>query len=276
MKHFIRDALNAALQKLVFPWLTPHPTKTSGEVGYFQVNISNADLYEMYKRNQLAHNIVFDVAYDVLSGGFTVTDSNGEENKQLNAPTQELYASTIHQPLLKAILYARLYGSGGILLGYRDTGGFEKVANTRDKIDYLFSIPNKWIQERVAEKDNAGNTVIPPKLAKYVLSNPSVNIDASRIVHLQPLSIEENLDGESCLHSIFDVLTVLKNMDWSTGQAMFWHGAGLTTIVAGEGSNQAQIDAIDEAVSEINAKTVLVLPLGCEIQTHQPGALDPP
>ncbi len=53
MKHFIRDALNSALQKLVFPWLTPHPTKTSGEVGYFQVNISNADLYGMYKRNQL-------------------------------------------------------------------------------------------------------------------------------------------------------------------------------------------------------------------------------
>ena len=135
MKHFIRDALNAALQKLVFPWLTPHPTKTGGEVGYFQANISNADLYGMYKRNQLAHNIVFDVAYDVLSGGFEITTLDGEENKQLNAPTQELYASTIHQPLLKAILYARLYGSGGILLGYRDTEGFEKVANTRDKID---------------------------------------------------------------------------------------------------------------------------------------------
>ncbi len=82
MKHFIRDALNAALQKLVFPWLTPHPTKTSGEVGYFQVNISNTDLYEMYKRNQLAHNIVFDVAYDVLSGGFEITTLDGEENEQ--------------------------------------------------------------------------------------------------------------------------------------------------------------------------------------------------
>ncbi len=82
MKHFIRDALNSALQKLVFPWLTPHPTKTSRDVGYFQVNISNADLYGMYKRNQLAHNIVFDVAYDVLSGGFEITTLDGEENEQ--------------------------------------------------------------------------------------------------------------------------------------------------------------------------------------------------
>ena len=195
MKHFVRDALNSALQKLVFPWLTPHPTKTSGEVGYFQRIISNSDLYEMYTRNQLAHNIVFDVAYDAFSAGFTVTTLDGEENQELNKPAQELYALMIHQPLLKAYLFARLYGSSGILLGYSDTRGFEKVANNMDKIDYLFAIPNKWIQERVAEKDNAGNTVIPPKLAKYSLSNPSVDIDASRLVHLQPLSIEENLDA---------------------------------------------------------------------------------
>lgn len=275
MKHFVRDALNAALQKLAFPWLTPHPTKTGVEVGYFQKTISKADLYEMYKRNQLAHNIVFDVAYDCLSGGFEITTLDGEENKELNAPTQKLYASMIHQPLLKAYLFARLYGSGGILIGYRDTKGFEKVANNADKIDYLFAIPNTWIRERVGEKDDVGNTVIPPNLAKYVLSNPSVDIDASRIVHLQPLSIEEGLDGESCLHHIFDVLTVLKNMDWSSGQAMFRHGAGLTTIVAGEGANQLQIDAIDEATSNINTKTVITLPPGCSAETHKPSALDP-
>jgi len=54
MKHFFRDAINTALQKLTFPWLTPHPTKTSKEIGYFQKTISDSDLYEMYKRNQIA------------------------------------------------------------------------------------------------------------------------------------------------------------------------------------------------------------------------------
>jgi hypothetical protein len=56
---------------------------------------------------------------------------------------------------------------------------------------------------------------------------------------------------------------------------MFRHGAGLTTIIAGVGASQAQIDAIDEAVTEINVKTVLILPPGCTKETDRPGALDP-
>jgi hypothetical protein len=58
MHRLFRDALNTALQKLGFPWLTPHPTKTSHEIGYFQKSITPNDLYGMYKRNQMAHSIV--------------------------------------------------------------------------------------------------------------------------------------------------------------------------------------------------------------------------
>jgi hypothetical protein len=70
MHRLVRDALNTALQKLGFPWLTPHPTKTSHEIGYFQKAITPDDLYGMYKRNQMAHSIVFDVAYDALAAGY--------------------------------------------------------------------------------------------------------------------------------------------------------------------------------------------------------------
>jgi hypothetical protein len=123
-----------------------------------------------------------------------------------------------------------------------------------------------------------GYAVIPLELSHYniqYLSTPSTRIDASRLIHIQPLSIEEDFEGESALTCIFDVLTVLKNMDWSSGQAMFRHGAGLTTIIPGEGATQAQIDAIDEVVSEINAKTTLTLTPGCQIYHDRPGALDP-
>jgi len=46
------------------------------ETGYFQKSIKGSDLYEMYKRNQLAHNIVYAVAHDALAGEFTVFDSS--------------------------------------------------------------------------------------------------------------------------------------------------------------------------------------------------------
>lgn len=283
MKKFFRDALNAALQKLRFPWLTPHPTKTTKEVGYFQTTISDSDLYEMFKRNQLAHNIVFEVAYDALASGFKCVAPDGEEKEEkkkeeFDSKVQTLYRSFIHQSLLKAYVIARLYGSSGILFGYRDTDGFDKPIKikSKDKIDYLFAIPHKWINQKVGVTDNSGAVTVPPKLSHYELSSPStINIDASRIVHLQPPSAEEDFKGESCLHPIFDVLTVLKNADWAVGQAMFRHGAGLTTVVAGEGASQAQIDTIDEVVSEINSKTVLTFPPGCKIESHRPGALDP-
>jgi hypothetical protein len=229
----------------------------------------------MYKRNQLAHNIVFSVSLDAFNANFVVQDHKGEVNTVLNERVHELYDLHIHLPLLKCFVYARLYGSAGLLIGYRDAKKFEEQANPHEKIEYLFAIPPKWVTEKVAVKDSLGNISLPPELDYYVLATPYLKIHASRIVHLQPLSIEEDLEGESALYPIFDALTVLKNMDWSCGQTMFRHGAGLVTVVAGEGSSQEQVDAIDETVTEINAKTVVTFPPGVKIETHRPSALDP-
>jgi hypothetical protein len=46
-KHFFRDNL----QKLIFPWLTPHPVNTGSEVGDFQITISDSDYELISKRN---------------------------------------------------------------------------------------------------------------------------------------------------------------------------------------------------------------------------------
>jgi hypothetical protein len=277
MKKLFRDALNSALTKLGFPFLTPHPTKTGKEIGYFQIKITDSDLYQMYKRNQLAHNIITNVAYDVFSSGFRCLTLKGEEDKEFDAKVQQIYERFIHYPLFKTYLQARLYGSAGLLIGSNDRNELDKPAKVEDKISYLYPIPHDWVFQAAPEKDEMGNIVLPQKLAYYelkYLKTTSTKIDASRLAHIQPSSIEDNFEGESA-YCVFDVLTVLKNLDWATGQAMFRHGAGLTTIIAGVGASQAQIDAIDAAVSEINVKTVLILPPGCTKETDRPGALDP-
>jgi hypothetical protein len=232
----------------------------------------------MYKRNQIAHNVVFNVALDVFRPGFKCTTRDGKENEEFNTKVQEIYEKYIHLPLFHGYLQARLYGSAGILIGFNDLGRFDVPVEETSRISYTFSIPSDWVMGRVAEKDANGYAIIPQELAYYELKYLKTNaskIDATRILHLQPASIEDDFEGESSLYCIYDVLDILKNIDWSTGQAMFRHGAGLTTIVAGEGANQAQLDAIDEVVSEINTKTVLTLPPGCKRETDRPGALDP-
>ena len=278
MKKFFRDALNSALVKLGFPFLTPHPTKTGKEIGYFQVKITDADLYQMYKRNQLAHNIIINVAYDVFSSGFKCVTLEGEDNNEFDAKVQQIYERYIHYPLFKTYLHSRLYGAAGLLIGFNDGKDFDKPAKPRNKIGYLFPIPHDWVFEAAPKKDAMGNIVLPKELAYYELKylrTTSTKIDASRLVHIQPSSIEDDFEGESSLYCIFDVLTVLKNMDWSTGQAMFRHGAGLTTVIPAKDAEQAEIDAIDAIVSEINTKSVLTLTPGCAIQHDRPGALDP-
>jgi len=278
MKKFFRDALNSALVKLGFPFLTPHPTKTGKEVGYFQTKITDSDLYAMYKRNQLAHNIIINVAYDVFSSGFKCVTLEGEEDKEFDAKVQQIYESYIHYPLFKTYLHARLYGAAGLLIGSNDGNDFDKPAKVEDKISYLYPIPHDWVFQAAPKKDEMGNIILPQKLVHYelkYLKTTSTKIDVSRLVHVQPASIEDNFEGESALYCIFDVLTVLKNMDWSTGQAMFRHGAGLTTVVPPDDAEQGEIDLIDEIVSEINTKSVLTLTPGCKIQHDSPGALDP-
>ena len=278
MKKVFRDAINSALTKLGFPFLTPHPTKTGKEIGYFQAKIKDDDLYEMYKRNQLAHNIIYNVTLDVFSSGFKCVMPKGEENKEFNAKVQQIYERYIHYPLSKTYLQARLYGAAGLLIGSNDSNGFDKSAKVEDKISYLYSIPHDWVFQAAPEKDKMNNIILPQKLAYYelkYLKTTSTKIDASRLVHVQPSSIEDDFAGESALYCVFDVLTVLKNLDWSTGQAMFRHGGGLTTIVPGDGTDQDQIDIIDEIVTEVNTKTVLILTPGCKVTHDRPGALDP-
>lgn len=278
MKKIFRDVINSALVKLGFPFLTPHPTKTGKEIGYFQTKITDADLYQMYKRNQLAHNIIINVAYDVFSSGFKCVTLKGEEDKKFDAEVQQIYERYIHYPLFKAYLHARLYGAAGLLIGSNDSNSFDKPAKVEDKISYLFPIPHDWVFEAAAKKDEMSNIILPQELAHYelkYLKTTSTKIDASRLIHIQPASIEDDFEGESALFCIFDVLTVLKNMDWSTGQAMFRHGGGLTSIIPPTGADQAEIDLLDEVATEINTKSSLILTPGCSIQHDRPGALDP-
>lgn len=280
MKKLLRDAISSALARLSFPFLTPHPTKTGKEIGYFQKLISDSDLYLMYKRNQVAHNVILNVAYDVFSSGFECLTLEDEENREFDAKVQQIYESFIRHPLFKTYSRARLYGAAGMLIGYNDKAGFDRPAKIKDKISYIYPIPHDWVFQAVAEKDEMNNIVLPQKLAYYelkYLKTTSVKIHASRLAHVQPSSIEDDFEGESALFCIYDLLTVLKSMDWSIGQAVYRHGGGLTTIVSGEGSKdpQGQMDAIEEITRDLNTKTVLILPPKTNVHTQQAGALDP-
>lgn len=280
MKKLFRDAIGSALSRLGFPFLTPHPTKVGKEIGYFQKLISDKDLYSMYRRNQVAHNIIFNVALDALTSKFRCLTPEGEEMKEFNIQVQKTYREYIQKPLLKTYRVARLYGFGILLAGYGDVHDLESPVEEGAKIDYLFSIPRSWISSIEPVRGSNGLAIAPMTLSHYQISQESAQtsrIHESRVIHLQPGTIEDDFEGESALFCVYDLLTVLKSMDWSIGQAMYRHGGGLTTIISGEGARdpQGQVDAIEEISRDLNTKTVLVLPPKTNVVAQHPGALDP-
>jgi len=283
MKNFIKDAtrkiIKDAATTLGFPWSAPAaPATRSTTSSGFAAVVSDSDIKGMFERNQAAHAVVADVATDALTK-FTCIDGKGNELEKFNAAVQPLFKEFISKPLTRALLFTRLYGHCGILIGYADGNKMESELKGAPKIRYLQAIPKPWINDIVPKIDKAGGLLLPPELDHYKISisNTPQDIDASRIVHLRCPSLnEESLEGESCLQCIYDDLAVLKSMTWGAGQAMWRHGGGLTVFIAPDSSDpQTQIDAIDETTTDVNAMTVLTMPHGTGVFTGTPGALNP-
>lgn len=272
----IKDAADALLG---FPWSTPvEPSARSTTSNGFVETVTDKDLLDTFLRNPAANAVVMDVAYDAVSE-FNAVSKDAKQLKEFNAAVQMLYEETIEKTLKKAILFTRLYGYCGILIGYADGMKLSEEADRTKQIKYLQVIPKPWIDEAVTKKDDAGNPIFPLELDHYKINigNTPTKIDASRIVHITNRSIrEETITGESSLLRIYDALTIIRSMVWGTGQAVWRHGGGLTVFIAPDSIDpQTQIDAIDEIVTDMNAMTVLTMPPGTEVVTGSTGSLNP-
>lgn len=281
MKTKLKIVKDAAAELLGFPWSKPtEPKARSTTSSGFQETVTDTDLLNMFTRNPTANAVVADVAYDAV-GEFQVTTMEGEQDKEMDLQVQEIFEDMMELQLKKALLFTRLYGYCGILIGYADGKKLEEPANLKSQISYMQVIPKPWIDEVALKKDEDGNIRIPLELDKYEVNmgeaTKKTSIDASRILHITNRSIkEESLIGESSLLRIFDALTVIRSMVWGTGQAMWRNGGGLTVFIAPDSEDsQAQIDAIDEVATDINAMTVLTMPPGTEVVTGSTGALNP-
>lgn len=250
---------------LGFPWNRPASKAKARKSNGFQDTITDVDYKNAVERNQAAHAIVVDVASDAFTG-FE------------NASFQKLFDEMISVPMRATYMFCRMYGYCGILIGYADNGNLSQPANPSSKIEYLQPIPKNWIEEIVYKKED-GYPVLPLTVEAYkvnISTSPQL-IDGSRMVLLSNQSLDAgSIEGEPSLKCVYDLITIIKSMDWGSGQAMWRHGGGLTAfIVADTRNQQEQIDAIDDLVTDINAMTTLTLPAGTQMYTEKSKGLDP-
>ena len=275
-KRFFRDAIEETLSFLRFPFLTPRQPVGGAASGTFQAIIRDSDREVMLARNQIAHAIIVDVASDALSSFSCVSPVSGEKLPDFDPLVQKLFLEKVRVPLFRALVFLRLHGYCGLLVGFRDHEDFALPAPLSAKIDYLQPIPKSMVNKLVLARDpRTDQVLLPPELLSYELKDGSF-IHSSRLIHLYNFSLDvSSLEGISVLDPIFDVLTVLKSLDWSFGQIAWRQGAGLTVFTAPEGASQTYIDAIDSVVADINAKSVFTLPYGVSVQTFSPTFINP-
>lgn len=253
-----------------FPWSKPTSTTAKARKSNgFDETIPDSDYLKSVERNQAASCIVVDVASDAVND-FTATPND----KEIHA----LFEESIRLPLTSALLFTRMYGYCGILVGYADDHDLSLPVDMGAPIEYLQPIPKNWIEEIIYTKEN-GQTRLPLTVDKYrinVATSPQI-VDESRMILLSnPCLDAASMAGEPSLKCVWDLLTVLKSMDWGVGQAMWRHGGGLTAfVVADSRDQQTQIDAIDDLVVDINAMTTLTLPFGTQMLTEGTTGLNP-
>lgn len=250
---------------LGFPWRKPASAAKARKSNGFVDAITDVDYKTAVERNQAAHAIVVDVASDAFTGF-------------KGATWQTLFDGMISAPLRQAYMFCRMYGYCGVLIGYADDGNLSEPADPKAAIEYLQPIPKDWIEEIEYVKRD-GYPSLPLTVEKYrvnISTTPQL-IDGSRMVLLSNPSLDAgSIEGEPSLKAVYDLITIIKSMDWGSGQAMWRHGGGLTAfIVADTRDQQAQIDAIDELVTDINAMTTLTLPAGTQMYSELNNGLNP-
>lgn len=260
-----------------FPWIRPESGQAKArKANGFQDNISERDLVDMVTRNQAAHAIVMDVGSDAVNT-FECMTPQDTSMTSFDALVQIIFNDMVLLPITQALQFARRDGYCGILVGYKD-GNLVGEARETAEIEFLQVIPKSWV-DKIVYVEEDGRIKLPLQIQTYevTIGSQRIMIDASRIVHvLNPTLDATALEGESSLTCVYDLLSVLKSMDWGVGQAMWRHGGGLTAfIVPDSRDQQAQIDAISELVVDINAMTTLTLPNGTEMVTENTTGLNP-
>jgi len=253
-----------------FPWMQPASgTARANKSNGFQETIVDQEYLEMVRRNQAGHAIVVDVASDAFTG-FTCDP--------IDRDVQAMYQDMIAGPLTEAYTYCRMYGYCGLLVGYAGEPDMSLKPDPSSMIEYLQPVPKPWVEEIVYEKQG-GHPSLPLTVESYKINTSSgpQTIDEGRMILLSNPTLDPgSVEGEPSLRCVFDLLSVLKSMDWGVGQAMWRHGGGLTAFVVPESRNQQeQINAIDELVTDINSMTTLTLPAGTQMLSERPGSLDP-
>lgn len=183
--------------------------------------LTDQQISDLYASNGIFANIVDIPAEDCVREWIDFEGIDEKLKRQILNKLANLSAKNIFQEALK---YERLRGDGLISIGAKQKGSFkvsESIKNLID-IEYLHPFSTVKLKDLIVNDDvfsrDYGNIML------YEIKDDNSDtklVDASRIIHIQTRKLEGEKFGIPIIVALYDILMILDNAAWSTGQLMY-------------------------------------------------------
>lgn len=265
--------------RMSFPYTTPSRTVASAETALFALEVSDKEITDTYERNPFAKPLVDGVVNKGLKNGFEVIDPT-ETSNEIDLEFQEIYER--HKTALSnAFKLARKDGYSLLFFKYGDAKNLHTSVNVSEKFDTVEAFMKDWISE-INYKKVEDVEVFPVQIESYKVDTSKVWIDAkegalssSRVIQIRTPGLKLKKEGVSVLLNAYDSLVVAKHVSWGAGQGFWRSGQPQTWITAPPRATTPQMESMDAAVRDLDARKAFVMPFGTEVKFGTPTALDP-
>ena len=239
--------------------------------GKFGEQITPQALTFAVRREPIAKRLVMDVAEDIFEKWFTVHPiAAGEEapdptvNSSVQAEMERLNAKII---FTRAAQYERRYGWSIIVLGFEDRAATPDLeVQSATKIDHLAVYSPRSVSVEQEEDDPKSDRFGLPLMYKINRGKgKSLRVHYSRVLHVATRLDEHAWAGVPILESIWDDMTVYRNMRWAAGQ-VYWRLPGLLVFKFPENYSKEEIQNFFASLGDPNVRTFIGLPRDKEVE----------
>jgi len=249
----------------------------------FPKDVSVEDLLYVYRRMDIATNAVDIPPDDCWGKSFTVkvTDEAGKEvenspfETELWAMRQKLRWSTRFK---EAHIWDRCLGVGYVVIGIADSKKLEEPveATNGPELKYLRVYSKRELDKYVFDEDKESETygdIIGYNFkigGKDAGPQIEVLVHADRVLLFMEKTISNDPHGFSVLEPPYDLFTILKNADWSAGEAYYQNASPLYTLSwddseEAEPPSKEDLDDAKEDLEDLHVKKRFIKPMSWEI-----------
>lgn len=220
----------------------------------YPTKITSSDLISRWKRQDIARAIVDRPVKATWQGVLSIQEPEIEDETELektfNKLEQQLHLKRV---FMRVDRLAQLGKYAVILLGFDDSSNEtwgRPVSEGKRELKYLKVLSEKNADISTWEKDTTNSRYGMPRLYNIKLKHPgedekttSIKVHHSRIIHVTPDLLENEVEGHSIFETAYNRLMDLEKLVGGSAE-MFWRGA--RPGYAGKADPDFKVDADTE------------------------------